>query len=102
MKSGGFGSIRCGTDLTSKYLFAIKTNNKDEESIIESIRTEARMLQRLVHVNIIQMYGAVMDKEKSGYYHPTSRCKLMMELAERKPCSYEYIGFYLLWELGFF
>ncbi len=81
---GGFGTVRLAEDLASKHLFAIKCNNKDEDSIIESIETEARLLSRLgPHVNVIQMYGAVLDCEEHAFV-PARVYKLMMELSERK------------------
>ena len=42
------------------------------------------MLSRIgMHTNVIQMYAAVIDVEESECY-PTTTCKLMIELAERK------------------
>lgn len=80
---GGFGSIIYCRDLTSNQLFAVKRNNRPDESSIDSIHTEASLLSRLgLHSNVIQMYGAVIDEQESEF-QPTKVYKLMMELAER-------------------
>ena len=84
LAEGAFGAIYPAEDLTSKHLFAIRQNNRDEEDIITSISREAVMLAHLgPHSNVIQMYGAVLDTQEL-LFHPTRICKLMMELAERK------------------
>lgn len=83
-KKGGFGTVRFAKDLTNDNMFAIKCNNSDSDSIIDSIDTEARLLSRLgPHENVIQMYGAVLDCEEHAFL-PNRMYKLMMELAERK------------------
>ena len=86
--SGGFGSILYCKDLTSNQLFAVKHNIRADESVIESIHTEACLLSKLgLHNNVIQMYGAVIDEQDSDF-QPTKVYKLMMELAERKNNMY--------------
>lgn len=81
---GGFGSIHFCTDLTTKQMFAMKHNSKDEDAHIDSIHTEASLLSRLgEHDHVIQMYGAVLDKQEFEF-QPPRVYKMMMELAERE------------------
>ena len=79
--------MRPATDLSNEHLFAIKCNIKEDEAFIQSMETEARMLARLgPHVNVVHMFGAVVDVLESSF-HPTRMYKLLMELAERKFAS---------------
>ena len=81
---GSIGSVRFAEDLSSNHLFAIKCNKRDDDSIIELIETEARLLSRLgPHTNVIQMYGAVLDCQEHEFL-PTRIFKLFMELSQRK------------------
>lgn len=82
--TGGFGTVRFAEDLATKHLFAIKCNNRDDDSLIEAMETEARLLSKLgPHINLIRMYGAVLDREENKF-SPTRMYKLMMELSQRK------------------
>ena len=81
---GGFGTCVVGKDNTTEKLFAMKRNNKSDESIIDSIRSECFVLSRLSHHNhVIQFLGAVIDQEDNNVYLPRV-CKMFMELADSK------------------
>ena len=82
--SGGFGTVHFCTDLTTKQMFAMKHNSKDNPMQINSMHTEASLLSRLgEHDHVIQMYGAVLDEQQCAF-QPPKVYKMMMELAERE------------------
>jgi serine/threonine protein kinase len=77
--AGTFAAVKIGRDVSNSHLFAIKYNNSDDESVIEAIESEARLLARMgTHSNVIKMYGAVLDHQKHEFL-PAVVYKVMLE-----------------------
>lgn len=76
--SGGYGSVRLGTDRVSFAKVAIKSfhvkNLQKHREDVEKHKKEAEMMQKLNHPCIVRLYGIYEQQE------PSPRLDLVMEL----------------------